>query len=57
LGKEYRSLSSSLCNPKHVTEVNIEEGIEGRGRRARRRKQVLNDSQETRRYKKLKEKL
>jgi len=43
--------------PKHVTEGNTEERLEGRERRGRRRKQVLDDFQETRRYKKLKEKL
>jgi hypothetical protein len=38
------------CLPKHVTEVNIEGRIEMSGRRGRRRKQLLNDLTEKRRY-------
>jgi hypothetical protein len=43
------------CLLKHITHVKIEEGIEVTGRQERRRKQLLNDLNETRGYWKLKE--
>jgi hypothetical protein len=43
------------CLLKHVIEGKIEGGIEVTGRRGRRRKQLLNDLKENRRYWKLKE--
>jgi hypothetical protein len=42
------------CLLKHITEGKIEEKIEGTGRQGRRRKQLLADLTETRRYWKLK---
>ena len=44
-----------ICLLKHVTEGKIEGRIEVTGRRGRRRKQLLNDLKEARRYWKLKE--
>jgi hypothetical protein len=43
------------CLLKHVTEGNIEGKIELTGRRGRRRKQLLDDRKEKRKYWKLKE--
>jgi hypothetical protein len=44
------------CLLKHVIEGNVEGRIEMKGRRGRRRKQLLDDLKEKRRYWKLKEK-
>jgi hypothetical protein len=43
------------CLLKHVTEGEMEEGMEVARRQGRRRKQLLDDGKETRRYWKLKE--
>jgi len=43
------------CLLKHVTEGNVETGIEVTRRRGRRHKQLLNEFKEKRRYLKLKE--
>jgi len=43
------------CLLKHVTEGKVEGGIEVKGRRGRRLKQLLDDLQEKRRYWNLKE--
>jgi hypothetical protein len=46
---------NSLCLLKHVIEGNLEGRMEITGRRGRRRKQLLADLKEKRRYWKLKE--
>jgi hypothetical protein len=43
------------CRAKHITEGQIEEGIEMTGRRGRRRKRLLDKLKEMRGYWKLKE--
>jgi hypothetical protein len=42
------------CLLKHITEEKIEEGIEVKGKRGRRSKQILDDLKETKGYWKLK---
>ena len=44
------------CLLTHITQENIEEGIEVKGKRGKRRKQVLDDLKDTKGYWKLKEK-